>query len=55
MAFKLLSENFVEGPGRTVSRNEKPTSQNKSLRFQVSVVVIIVVLPHFSSVITSLS
>jgi len=44
MAFNILSENFVEGLGKTVSRNERPTSQNKSLRFQVSVIVIIVVL-----------
>jgi len=41
MAFKVLSENLVEGPGKTASRNERPTSQNKSLRFQVSVAVII--------------
>jgi hypothetical protein len=44
MAFKVLSENFIEGPGKTVSRNERPTSQNKSLRFQVSVAVTVVVL-----------
>ena len=44
MAFKVLSENFVEGPGKTVSRNVRPTSQNKSLQFQVSVAVTVVVL-----------
>jgi hypothetical protein len=43
MAFKVLSKNFVEGPGNTVSRNVMPTSQNKSLRFQVSVAETVVV------------
>jgi hypothetical protein len=43
MAFEVLAENFVEEPGKTVSRNERPMSQNKSLRFQVSFAVIIMV------------
>jgi hypothetical protein len=55
MAFKVLAENFVEEPGKTVSRNERPTSQNRSLRFQVSIVVIIMVLVtlFFSNYFTS--